>query len=115
MESKVICMRVKNITIAITFIVFLAMGLWRNAAAEKLRSEVIIITIGSMQFDVELYDTADSRSLLRILPQTINMSKWGYGEYYGKLSKDIEYKGDVLREVWFIRQMRTRSCVGCRV
>lgn len=53
-----------------------------------------------MQFDVELYDTAASRSLLRILPQTINMSKWGYGEYYGKLSKDIEYKGDVLREVF---------------
>jgi hypothetical protein len=62
------------------------------------------ITIGNAAFDVDIYETSAARSLLRSLPQTISMSRWG-DEYYGGLKARIDYAGDPLRDVFDIGEV----------
>jgi len=80
-------------------------GFAQDLPAQEVLEERIVITIENKSFEVELYDTAASRSLLKALPQTIDMTRWGDGEYYGKISKDIDYQGDTLREVFEVGEV----------
>ena len=80
-------------------------GFAQKLPAQEVLEERIVITIENKSFEVELYDTAASRSLLKVLPQTIGMTRWGDGEYYGKISKNIDYQNDALREVFEIGEV----------
>lgn len=74
------------------------------AEAQSIREEKMIITIGNTQFEVELYDNNATRSLLKSLPQSINMSAWG-NEFYGRLFQPIDYKGDTERDVFEVGEV----------
>ena len=63
------------------------------------QNKSILITINNKTYEAELYDNNAVRSLISSLPQNISMSRWG-GEYYGRLSKKIEYKNDKTQDVF---------------
>ncbi len=50
--------------------------------------QVMRMEMGGKSFEVELYDNAAVRDLVKSLPQKISMSRWG-DEYYGTLGVKI--------------------------
>lgn len=91
-------------SIIFTAIMMIDVGFIQPATAQNMRHETMLITIGTTQFEVELYDNKATRSLLQILPQTISMSAWG-NEFYGRLSKPITHEGDPERDVFEVGEV----------
>lgn len=52
-------------------------------------NKLLIITVGNQTLEVELNDSDAAKQLVEALPQKISMSRWGDGEYYGKISIPI--------------------------
>lgn len=53
-----------------------------------MSGQVMRMEMGGKSFEVELYDNAAVRDLVKSLPQKISMSRWG-DEYYGTLGVKI--------------------------
>jgi hypothetical protein len=62
------------------------------------------IEIDGARFEVEMYDGAAARELLKILPQEISMSRWG-DEFYGALGKKLDAAGDAVRDVFEVGEV----------
>ena len=84
------------------FLVFI--GFPQPASSQDIRGETLIISFGSRQFEVELYDSNATDSLLQSLPQTIDMSAWG-GEFYGRLGQTVNYDGDKQKDVFEVGEV----------
>ncbi|MDR3537572.1 MAG: cyclophilin-like fold protein [Acetobacteraceae bacterium] len=65
-----------------------------GAPSHAVSAQRILMTIDRHDFEVSLYDNAAAAALLKTLPQTISMSRWGNGEYYGKISSKIPADGE---------------------
>lgn len=64
----------------------------------------MVISVNGKRYEVEMYAGKAAGELVKILPQTISMSKWG-DEYYGSLGKKIDYAGDATRDVFEIGEV----------
>lgn len=73
-----------------------SLGLSENQemAGEVQSGETAVkITIGDTVLDGVLYDNAESRQFMELLPQTITMVGFGGREYYGGLEGEIQTEG----------------------
>ena len=82
----------------------LFISITQAASAQSVRKEALIISFGSTEFEVELYDSRATRSLLQSLPQSIDMSAWG-DEFYGRLDQPIAYDGDKQKDVFEVGEV----------
>ena len=73
-------------------------------AKEKPTPKIMCIQINDKIFEVLLYDTNATQSLIKTLPQKISMSRWG-DEFYGKLNHTVDYSGDGLRDVFEVGEV----------
>jgi len=73
-------------------------------AKEKTTPKIMCIQINDKIFEVLLYDTKATQSLIEKLPQKISMSRWG-DEFYGKLNHTVDYSGDELRDVFAVGEV----------
>jgi len=64
-------------------------------------TQQIVVTIDGQDFEISLYDNPAAEALLKGLPQTIRLSRWGDGEYYGGIPVKIPTDGK--RQVFFER------------
>lgn len=65
------------------------------AGAETQNGETAIrITIGDQVLDGILYDNAEARQFLAMLPQSVSMGGFGGREFYGGLDGEIQTEGD---------------------
>jgi hypothetical protein len=64
----------------------------------------MVMEINGTPFEVELYDGAAVRDLLKSLPQHISMSRWG-DEFYGSLEKKVNCSGDPRRDVFAVGEV----------
>jgi len=62
-----------------------------QAAAQS--TQQIVVTIDGQDFEVSLYNNPAAEALLKGLPQTIRLSRWGDGEYYGDIPVKIPVDG----------------------
>lgn len=70
-----------------------------QAAARSTRQ--IVVTIDGQDFEISLYANPAAEALLKGLPQTIRLSRWGDGEYYGGIP--VKIPDDGKRQVFFQR------------
>ncbi len=65
--------------------------------------QIMRMEMGGTAFEVELYDNAAVRDLVKSLPQKISMSRWG-DEYYGSLAPKIA-SSDPKRDVFAVGEV----------
>jgi uncharacterized protein len=73
----------------------------RIAQAAAHSTQQIVVTIDGQDFEISLYDNRAAEGLLKGLPQTIRLSPWGNGEYYGGVP--VKIPTDRKRQVFFQR------------
>jgi hypothetical protein len=73
----------------------------RIVQAAAPSTQQIVITIDGQDFEISLYDNPAAEALLKGLPQTIRLSRWGDGEYYGGIPVKIPADGQ--KQVFFQR------------
>jgi hypothetical protein len=64
----------------------------------------MLIDIEGTRFEVDLNDNNAARDLMESLPQRISMSRWG-DEFYGALTRKVEYADDPLRDVFAVGEV----------
>lgn len=64
----------------------------------------MLMEIDGVRFEVEMYDCAAARDLLKALPQQISMSRWG-DEFYGSLAGKVDPAGDPRRDVFEVGEV----------
>jgi hypothetical protein len=64
-------------------------------------AQTIEMTVEGHDFEISLYDNPSVQALLKALPQTITVTRWGDGEYYGAISAKIPADGE--KQVFFER------------
>ncbi|MCO7127924.1 cyclophilin-like fold protein [Sporolactobacillus shoreicorticis] len=64
-----------------------------NETDSKRSGKTAIVTIDGKTFEMDLYDNASAQALITAMPIKITASRWGDGEYYGKIPKSIPSDG----------------------
>jgi hypothetical protein len=73
----------------------------RVAQVAAHSTQQIVVTVDGRAFEVSLYDNPAAEALLKRLPPTIRLSRWGDGEYYGGIA--VKILADGKRPVFFDR------------
>ena len=102
------------------FAVFAVIVISEQTEVEKLKKisptisqtlPVIVVSAEDSVFEIELYENETAKALLKRLPLTLVMNRWGEGGYGGTLAHDItsDFDKSIRRRAFFKGEVVFRS------